>query len=56
MKYKVKSPLMLHGVLIQEGEIDLTKEQADRLLELEVVEETKRSGRGSKDDQDDKND
>lgn len=50
MKYKVKSPIMLHGVLIQDGEVELAKEQADRLLELEAIEEVKRSSRGSKDD------
>ncbi len=50
MKYKVLKPIMYHGKVITDGEIELDKEQAERLLELEAVEEPKKK-RGSGDDQ-----
>jgi len=50
MKYKVKSPIILHGVLIQDGEVELNKEQAKRLIELEAIEDLKREPNNNNND------
>lgn len=51
MKYVVKSPVIHEGVIIEVGgEVELSKDQAEHLIEKGCIEDKKKKGTSEKDD------